>query len=123
MYLNQFKALYVESKRIRLTADRGFADVELFELLEQLGVRFVIRVKSSPKVWWQGQWCPLGSVRFTGNSHRRSLGRLLYCESAPHRLWITLCRARDRQGSWQKGYLVSNYARCATWASEEYGCR
>jgi hypothetical protein len=69
---------YVAPKRIRLTADRGFADVELFELLERLGIRFIIRVKSSTKVGWQGQWRPLGSVRFVGNSRRRSLGWLLY---------------------------------------------
>ena len=114
---------YIDPNGIRLTADRGFADVELFELLEQLGIRFVIRVKSSTKVRWRGQWCSLRAVCFEGNSRRRSLGRLLYCESAPHRLWVTLCRARDQQGSWQKWYLVSNYARRATWASEEYGCR
>lgn len=114
---------YIAPKRIRLTADRGFADVELFELLEQLGIRFIIRVKSSTKGWWQGRWCPLGSVRFIGNSHRRSLGQLLYCESAPHRLWVNLCRARDKQGYWQRWYLVSNYARRARWAGEEYGCR
>jgi hypothetical protein len=114
---------YVVLKRIRLTADRGFADVELFELLDQLGVRFVIRVKSSTKVGWRGAWCSLGSVGFIGNSRCHSLGWLLYCESAPHRLWVNLCRARDKKGSWQRWYLVSNYARRACWASEEYGCR
>jgi hypothetical protein len=114
---------YVALKRIRLTADRGFADVELFELLQPLGIRFIIRVKSSTKVWWQGQWCALGGVRFAGNSHRRSLGWRFYCESAPHRLWVNLCRTRDKKGGWQRWYLVSNYARRACWASEEYGCR
>jgi hypothetical protein len=114
---------YVAPKRIRLTADRGFADVELFELLERLGIRFIIRVKSSTKVGWQGQWRPLGSVRFVGNSRRRSLGWLLYCESAPHRLWVNICRARDKHRRWQIWYLVSNYARRAHWAGEEYGCR
>lgn len=114
---------YVAPQRIRLTADRGFADVALFEWLEQLGIRFVIRVKSSTKVWWQGQWRPLGTVRFVGNSRRRNLGRLVYCESAPHRLWVNLCRARDKQGRLTRWHLVSNYARRARWAGEEYGCR
>ena len=65
---------YIDPNGIRLTADRGFADVELFELLEQLGIRFVIRVKSSTNVGWRGQWCSLGAVRFEGNSRHRSLG-------------------------------------------------
>jgi Transposase DDE domain len=119
----QIMVQHVALKRIRLTADRGFADVELFELIDQWGIRFVIRVKSSTKVWWQGQWCSLGSMRFAGNSHRRSLGRLIYCESAPLPFWVNLCRARDRGGHWQIWYLVSNYARQASWAGEEYGCR
>ena len=36
---------YVSPSRIRLTADRGFADEPLFALLQQLHMRFVIRVK------------------------------------------------------------------------------
>jgi hypothetical protein len=36
---------YVKPSRLRLTADRGFADEPLFALLQQLRVRFVIRVK------------------------------------------------------------------------------
>jgi hypothetical protein len=106
-----------------LTADRGFADVELFELIDPLGIRFVIRVKSRTKVWWPGQWTSLATVGFVGNSRRRSLGRLCYCESASHWLWVNLCRARDKRGQWRIWYLVSNYARRATWADEEYGCR
>jgi hypothetical protein len=41
---------YVALQRIRLTEDHGFADVKLFDLLQQLGIRFVIRVKSSTKM-------------------------------------------------------------------------
>ncbi|HZA29558.1 MAG TPA: hypothetical protein VE735_08290 [Gammaproteobacteria bacterium] len=119
----QLLVQYVALKRIRLTAARGFADVELFELIDPLGIRFVIRVKSRTKVWWQGQWTSLATVGFVGNSRRRSLGRLCYCESASHWLWVNLCRARDKRGQWRIWYLVSNYARRATWADEEYGCR
>src|SRR5262249_45775721 len=36
---------YVSRRRVWLTADRGFADEPLFALLQQLGLRFVIRVK------------------------------------------------------------------------------
>lgn len=46
--------------RLRLTADRGLADVALFDLLCSLRVRFVIRVESYTKIWDPDQ--PLGAV-------------------------------------------------------------
>jgi hypothetical protein len=45
----QLLVQYVALKRIRLTADRGFAEVGLFTLIDPWGLRFVIRGKSSPK--------------------------------------------------------------------------
>ncbi len=62
--------------RLIITADRGFAAVELFDLLSELKVRWVLRVKSSTKVKLNGEWCRLHHVRFRGNQRRRSLGRL-----------------------------------------------
>src|SRR5438552_13046104 len=93
-------------RRLIVTADRGFADVALVEVLTELGVEFIIRVKGSTKVWLHGQWCPLHSVRFVGNARHRTLGRLAYCESAPHRLWVTLSRARDAKGQWELWSLI-----------------
>jgi hypothetical protein len=43
-------------RRLIVTADRGFADVALVEVLTELGVEFIIRVKGSTTVYWQGQW-------------------------------------------------------------------
>ena len=73
-----------------------------------LGIRYIIRVKGSVKVELDGQWCKRNTLRFAGNARRRNLGRMHYCESSPQRLWITLSRARDKQGHWGIWYLVSN---------------
>jgi hypothetical protein len=41
--------------KLIVTADRGFADVLLFDLLESLKVDFVIRTKENVKIFFQGQ--------------------------------------------------------------------
>src|SRR5919108_1661616 len=98
----------VGPRRVRVTADRGFADVALFSLLTELRVAFVIRVKKSTKVWMAGMWRKLNTLHFVGNTRRRALGRLLYCAENPHPLWITMSRKRDAHGLWGLWYLVAN---------------
>src|SRR4029453_1783586 len=44
----------VGSRRVRVTADRGFADVALFTLLTELRVAFVIRLKKDTKICRRG---------------------------------------------------------------------
>ncbi len=44
---------YVKRSRIRLTADRGFPDDDLFELLERLKINFIIRVRGSVKIFYR----------------------------------------------------------------------
>ncbi len=110
-------------RRLIVTADRGVADVALVDVLTELGGEFIIRVKGSTKVWFQGQWCQLHSLHFVGNAHQRNLGRLAYCESAPHRLWVTMSRARDAKGQWELWCLISNRARRATATAAEYARR
>jgi len=110
----------VASPRVSVTADRGFADVQLFALLDSLQVAFVIRVKGSTKVQFQGQWQKLNRLPFAGNTRRRSLGRLGYCERTPQRWWATMSRARDRNGNWGIWYLVSNRPHRAQAATAEY---
>ena len=110
-------------RRLIVTADRGFADVALVEVLTALGVEFIIRVKGSTKVYCQGQWCNLNTLRFVGNAHQRNLGRIAYCESAPHHLWVTMSRARDRTGQWETWYLISNRFRRAKATAAEYARR
>jgi Transposase DDE domain len=114
---------YVAPPRVRLTADRGFADAALFALLDTLGIRYIIRVKGSVKVELDGQWSKLNTVRFVGNARRRNLGHIRYCESSPQCLWITLSRARDKKGHWGIWYLVSNRPLRAQQMAIEYGHR
>jgi Transposase DDE domain len=114
---------YVAPQRVRLTADRGFADATLFALLDTLGIRSIIRVKGDVKVEFAGQWRQLNPLRFAGNARRRNLGRLPYCASSPQRLWITLSRARDKTGRWGIWYLASNRPLRAQQMAKEYGHR
>lgn len=114
---------YVNRGRIRLTADRGFADEPLFALLQQLQVRFVIRVKANVKVCWHRRWYKLNCFAFRGNCRRQTLGRLLYCQRSPRRLWVHQSRARNKQGEWETWSLVSNFAKTAEQAATEYSRR
>src|SRR5215510_13962593 len=98
----------VGRRRVRVTADRGFADVALFTLLTDLKVAFVIRVKKGTKICIAGVWQKLDTLRFAGNTRRRQLGHLLYCASNPQPLWVTMSRKRDAHGKWGLWYLVAN---------------
>jgi Transposase DDE domain len=110
-------------RRVIVTADRGFADVALVEVLSALGVEFISRVKGSTKVCVQGQWRNLHTLGFAGNTRHRTLGRVAYCESAPHRLWVTLSRAWDAKGQWELWYLIANRAGRAKAMATEYARR
>jgi hypothetical protein len=113
----------VQPGRLIVTADRGFADVELCDLLDSFKIAYVLRVKCSTKVYWADDWYPLSQIGFVGNSRHRELGRILYCASAPHRLWLTLSRRRDKCGEWEVWYLLSNRKRSAAQMAEEYAHR
>jgi Transposase DDE domain len=113
----------VGRRRVRVTADRGFADVALLTLLTDLGVAFVIRVKKSTKICLAGVWRQLDTRRFAGNTRRRTLGHRLYCASNPQALWVTMSRKRDRHGKWGRWYLVANRPYTAEQAVTEYAHR
>ena len=110
-------------RRVLVTADRGFADVALVEVLTAQGVEFIIRVKGSTQVYVQGRWRPLRTLGFAGNTRGRTLGRRAYCARAPHRLWVTLSRVRDHQDQWDTWYLISNRCRRAHATAAEYARR
>jgi hypothetical protein len=114
---------YIEPRRIRLTADRGFPDDDLFELLDELKINFILRVKGSVKVFRYGYWMKLNTIRFAGNARRHNLGRLHYCEKSPRRLSITMSRARNKRGEMETWYLVSNLNLRAAPMAQEYGHR
>jgi hypothetical protein len=110
-------------RRVIVTADRGFADVALVDVLTAVGVEFLIRVKGSTKVCVQGHWRQLHTLSFAGNARQRNLGRVASCASTPHRLWVTRSRARDRHGQWGIWSLLSNRPHRAKAAAAEYGRR
>jgi hypothetical protein len=113
----------IGQRRMIITADRGFADVALVDVLTAVGVEFIIRVKGSTKVCVQGQWRKLHTLAFPGNARQRNLGRVAYCASTPHRLWVTRSRARNRHGQWGIWSLISNRPHRAKVAATEYGRR
>ena len=113
----------VSPRRQIITADRAFADVEFFDLLNDLGVSFVIRSKSSVKVLLDGRWRKLHTLRMHGNRRRRTLGRLFYCESDPRRQYVAQARARDREGRWGIWHLVSNRPLSPVMMMREYARR
>jgi DDE family transposase len=110
----------VGRRRVRVTADRGFADVALFTLLTDLRVAFVIRVKKSTKICIAGVWQRLDALRFAGNTRLRLLGHVLYCAGTPQPLWVTMSRKRDAHGQWGIWYLVTNRPYPAAQAVAEY---
>jgi len=117
-----FKVVLRDVPRCKLivTGDRGFADILLFDLLDDLKIAFVARTKENVKVFFQGQWRKLGTLKMTRNTRRRSLGHLRYCQRSPRRFYITQSRARNRQGQWGIWHLVSNRNYNALQAKQEY---
>jgi len=110
----------IGARRLIVTADRGFADVELAQLFESFNVEYVIRVKKSVKVFINGQWIAIGQMRFQGNARHRNFGKIRYCQSSPHRLYASMSRARDKQGKWGVWYLITNKPKSAKQTSREY---
>ena len=113
----------VERRRFVLTADRWFADVDLLDLLDELGVAYVIRTKSSYKVRVEGGWRELGSLGWRGNQRRRAWGRVWSCEGDPRHVYLTQARARDLKGRWGVWHLLSNRPLSGVGASREYARR
>ncbi len=89
----------MERRRIILTADRWFADVDLLILLDEMGLSYIIRTKSSHKVLVDGKWSRLGSLKWEKNQRRRSCGKVWYCESDPLRVHLAQTRIRDKNGN------------------------
>lgn len=113
----------VERRRFILTADRWFADVDFLILLDNLGLSYIIRTKSSHKVLHCGKWQKIGSLKWEKNQRRRSYSKVWYCESDPLRVHLSQTRIKDKEGSWQAWNLVSNRNLSAKRMSYEYGCR
>jgi hypothetical protein len=106
-------------RRVRGTAARGFAEVALLDVCKEGGVACSSRVKRSPLVALDGIWRTRSPLRFAGNRRHRSFGCLLYGRRAPHAGWVTMRRARDKQGQGGMWYLGSKRPLAAGKAAAE----
>ena len=113
----------VARRRLLLTADRWFADVDVLDLLDGLGVSYVIRTKSNYKVRINDGWQRLDSLRWRGNQRRRAWGRVWYSETDPRRVFLAQARARDAKGRWGVWHLLSNRPLSAVAMAAEYARR
>jgi Transposase DDE domain len=113
----------VARRRFILTADRWFADVDVLDLLDEMGISFVIRTKSNYKVRIGDAWRRLDSLPWRGNQRRRAWGRVWYSETDPHRLFLAQSRARDAKGRWGVWHLLSNRPLSACAMAAEYARR
>jgi len=113
----------VARRRFVLTADRWFADVDLLDLLNELGVCYVIRTKSSYKVSIAGSWRRLDSLKWTKNRRGRAWGRIWYTQGDPRHVYLVQARARDKQGRWGIWHLLSNRNLSAGAMRNEYALR
>ena len=109
--------------RFILTADRWFADVDLLDVLEEMGVSYVIRTKSNYKVRVDRKWRRLDSLGWRGNQRRRAWGRVWYTETDPRRVYLAQARARGATGRWGVWHLLSNRPLSALAMSREYARR
>src|SRR5215210_153130 len=113
----------VARRRIVLTADRWFADVDLLDLLDELGISYVIRTKSNYKVRVDAQWRRLDALGWRGNQRRRAWGRVWYAETDPRRVFLGQARTRDTKGRCEVWHLLSNRPLSAVAMSREYARR
>jgi hypothetical protein len=110
-------------RRFLLTADRWFADVDVLDLLDEMGVAYVIRTKANYKVRIDNQWRRLDSLRWRGNQRRRAWGRVWYSETDPRHIYLAQSRARDAKGRWGVWHLLSNRPLSALGMAAEYARR
>ena len=113
----------VVRRRFLLTAARWFAGVDVLDLLDEMGVSYIIRTKSNNKVRIEGQWCRLDSLRWRGNQRRRAWGRVWYSETDLRRVYLAQSRARDAKGRWGVWHLLSNRPLSAQGMASEYAQR
>jgi hypothetical protein len=98
----------VGRRRVRVTADRGFAEGALCTLLTAWGVACVIRVQKRTKRWSAGVGRQRDTRRFAGHTRRRTLGHRLYGVRNPQARWGTMSRTRDAHGQWGRWSWVTN---------------
>ena len=110
----------VGGRRIILTADRGFADVETFRLLKRLQIAFVIRVKCSTLILIRGVWRSLKTIELKADAEQRKIGTREYCRSDAESLEIAVSCVKATDEAKDRWYLVSNMKWSARKMADEY---
>lgn len=105
----------VGKRRIILTADRGFADVETFRLLKRLETAFVIRVKCNTLILIRGIRRSLKTIALKADTEQRKIGRREYCRSDAESLEIAVSCLTVTDEAKDRWYLVSNMK----WSAEK----
>lgn len=110
----------VGKRRIILTADRGFADVNTFRVLKREEIAFVIRVKCSTLIWLRGKWKALKTVELKTDGEQKKLSQVKYCRSDSENLEMSIsCLKAEDEGK-DRWYLVSNMKWSAEKMIQEY---
>ena len=105
----------VGKRRIILTADRGFADVETFRLLKRLEIAFVIRVKCNTLIQMRGVWRSLKTIELKTDGKQQKIGKRGYCRSDEESLEIAVSCVKATDEAKDRWYLVSNMK----WSAEK----
>ena len=98
----------IGSRRIILTADRGFADVETFRMLKRLKIAFVIRGTCNTLVLMRGVWRSLKTMELKADGEARKIGNRKYCRSNEESLEIAVSCVKATDEAKDRWYLVSN---------------
>ena len=110
----------VGKRRLILTADRGFADVETFRLLKRAKIGFVIRVKCNTLIWLQGEWKSLKSIELKADGEKKKLSKVRYCKSNEEVLEIAVSCVNATDEAGERWYLASNMKWRAEKMTAEY---
>ena len=110
----------VGKRRIILTADRRFADVETFRLLKRLKIAFVIRVKCNTLIQIRGVWKSLKTMELKADAEQQKIGCREYCRSNQESLEIVVSCLKATDEAKDRWYLVSNMKWSAEKMVEEY---
>jgi hypothetical protein len=110
----------VGKRRIILTADRGFADVNTFRVLKREEIAFVIRVKCSTLICLRGKWKSLKSVELKTDGERKKLSQVKYCRSDAENLEMSISCLKAADEGKDRWYLVSNMKWSAEKMTQEY---
>lgn len=113
----------VAPRRLILSADRRFADVNLLDVLDEMGVTYVIRTKASYKVRIAGRWQRLDALAWKTDRRRRAWGRVWYIQGDARHVFLVQARARDKNGHWGVWHLLSNRQLSAHRMTKEYALR